>query len=485
MIIEYYSPHKKIIVKAIAMLVVVSFLWYDIAWAADLFYYVPPKVVDTNSASNLPKDLSKDLPKDSVVKEVTNYDLLDSMKGKGGFSATLPSQRDKAQSSKFAPGYVQEQQAKHEEIVGQKQDIENLDLLRAKPRRADESVDLKKKKSGGGGGSSSPADWSMTEPGQQEDPHNFNEFVNPSNLSQIKKYDITMMDIQRWMQANPGQFKDDKGVIYWLGSGGGSPEGDRLIMTITYEGEGVGKRIKSILTGYRVTESGLYEAKYRVDYTYSGSDLSETRKYDTSGGGDRLVEKSVYEGSGDGNRLKKTVYYGKFGDVVNRRDYVYNASGAITEALLYETNSEVDGEGKLIQKTAFKGEKSKELADYTENYYTDPDTGVRYTTETTVYYYSSGKRASQTSGQDYRYSKTRQVTYKGSPFAIDTNGDGKIDAADGDANGDGILDNARKSSMIVFDDTNRLADEEVADYMVIYSGENNAVTQTVVYFYKD
>ena len=36
--IEYYSPHKRFWIKLIAAILVVAFVWYDIAWAGDLYY---------------------------------------------------------------------------------------------------------------------------------------------------------------------------------------------------------------------------------------------------------------------------------------------------------------------------------------------------------------------------------------------------------------------------------------------------------------
>jgi hypothetical protein len=124
----------------------------------------------------------------------------------------------------------------------------------------------------------------------------------------------------------------------------------------------------------------------------------------------------------------------------------------------------------MTQKTEFVGAKGKELADYTKNYYTDKTSNQTYTTDTTVYYYKDGKRA-QDSDSNYRYSQSKQVTYRGNP---DTNGDGALT--------DSELSQARKVSMVVYNDTNRLAGEETADYMVSY-GDNNAVLKTTVYFY--
>ena len=39
--IDYYeNPHKKIVLKVIASLMVITFIWYDVAWAGDLFYLI-------------------------------------------------------------------------------------------------------------------------------------------------------------------------------------------------------------------------------------------------------------------------------------------------------------------------------------------------------------------------------------------------------------------------------------------------------------
>ncbi|MDP2912490.1 MAG: hypothetical protein Q8N91_00595, partial [Candidatus Omnitrophota bacterium] len=467
----------------------ISMLWWDVAWACDFFNYVSKPA--TSVAPVLPKlaleleepadKAAKDFPQDNKYKdmlsetEIINYDLLDSNKSLPGINNLLPSRQDKEQSNMFAPGFIQEQQAKHEDVIKQKQAAEDYSyLLRNKPKRQDEEIELKKKKSGGDG---TPADYSLTDPDDTDEPHNYNDFENPSDLTQTNKYDITMSDINYRMQARPEEFKDKDGVIYWLGNGHNAIDQSRLIMMIKYAGSGDNKRISTILTGFRFTETGKYEAKYRIDYTYSGSgtDLLETRKYDISEGPglDRLVEKSYYEGGGEDSHIKKTIYYGKDGKIINRREYKYT-DGALKEALYYETDSETDGEGELLQKTFFTGAKRKESADYSQSYYTDKATGQRYVTETTVYYYKNGKRASQVEGQEYRYSKSKQITYRGDP---DTNHDGALS--------DEELQNAKKLSMLVYDDLHRLANEEVADYMAVYNAKTGEAAKTIVYFYKD
>ncbi|MFA5085235.1 MAG: hypothetical protein WC482_02595, partial [Candidatus Omnitrophota bacterium] len=465
--IEYQiNPTKRLILKAVAILLTVAFMWYDISWAADLFY---------NNITPIGHTVSAILDKDAErPREVTNYDKLSYDSKESIARKLLPTGQDAEQSNKFAPGYIQEQQNKHENIIRQKQDTQDMlmsldDRLKRKLNKADESLDLKKKRGGGGGGGGR-SKYTLENPDDILNPHEVTIPDNPQTWNQVSKYDITMMNIDQLM-ANTKKKEDDNGVSYWIGFGSADiPDAERLIMKVIYDGVGDNRTIKTIYIGYREISDGNYEAKYRIDYSCSGKDITETRKYDISGDGEYLVEKNTYEGTGDNNRIKKTVSYDQFGNVVSRRDFKY-VDDALKEALLYDTDSETEGEGALIQRTVFVGAKSKEIADYTQNYYTDKETGEQYTTDTTVYYYKDGKRAGQTSGQEYRYSKSKQITYRGDP---DTNGDGVLS--------DEELSSARKVSMLVYDDTHRLANEEVADYMVVY-GKDGEVTSTTVYFY--
>ncbi|MFA6321402.1 MAG: hypothetical protein WCY36_06060, partial [Candidatus Omnitrophota bacterium] len=462
--IEWREPNNRIWLKAIASLLVITFLWYDIAWSADLFYTFGKPAAE--STQRLPP------PKDS---NVTNYDVLNYNQKQSIAQKLLPSNRDRAQSGSFAPGYVQEQQAKHEEIVGQKQAAEDLSwMLRNPPKRRDEEVDLKKKQGGAGMGSGSTieeedADYTLEEPDDIENPHELS--LPEDSWNQVGKYDITKMNIDELM-ANAEKKEDENGVSYWLGTGEVSGETSRMIMKVIYEGTGDDKKIKEVYTGYALREDGTYQAKYRIDYTYSGDNISETRKYDTSSGSDRLVEKSLYEGSDDSNHIKMTIFYDKDGKITNRRDFTY-VNDTLKEALLYDTDSETEGSGDLAQKTVFSGEKDKEIADYTKNYYTNKKTGEQSVTSTTVYYYIDGKRATETSEQDYRYSQSKQITFRGDP---DSNGDGALS--------DEELASAIKTSMLVYDDTHRLAGEEMADYRVTYNSAGD-VTSTTVYFYEN
>ncbi|NQU95738.1 MAG: hypothetical protein HQ549_05910, partial [Candidatus Omnitrophica bacterium] len=400
--------------------------------------------------------------------EIKNYvsDLFSYKKKQSAAHKLLPSAREQGQNSKLPVWRKSTEQRSEEHIRNLQATDELIETLynRRKPRDEVE-LPLNKKKSSGGGVGQDPYDYSATEPDQNRTPHNLNDLVNPRDLTQINKYDITMMNIDQWMEGAVEEQGDD-GVSYWLGRGDDNPDEARLIMRIVYAGSGNSKKIEAIYLGFRLTEGGEYEAKYKIEYTYKngGSDIDKTEKFDISDGGRRLIERSIYELSGEDNRIKTTIYYGTTGAIINRRDYLYNADGALREARLYETDSETEGE--LIHRTVFVLERNQELADYSQSYY---DGEV---TETTVYYYQYGLRAGD-SAENYRYSKSKQITFRGNP---------ETDGVEGLS--DDELNNARKISMLVYDDENRLAGEEVADYMVLYADGNIAV-KTTVYFYKD
>ncbi|MFA5500737.1 MAG: hypothetical protein WC404_06630, partial [Candidatus Omnitrophota bacterium] len=424
------NPTKRFIFKIVAIFLIVAFVWYDISWAGDLYNYSLGHTGQTAplaSAGLVNHDKAA-----SQTKEVTNYDELSYDRKQSIARKLLPTGAEVEQSQNFAPGYIQSQESKHEEIIRQKQDSEDMlwsldDRLKRKLKKEDEQLDLKKKKGGPDSGKRGKqgmenAEYELTDPDSLNSPHNYEDFENPTDLTRINKFDITMTNIEKWMEGATKRTDEKTGIDYWLGfDDKGNPDESKRIMTVFYTGSGSDKKIDHILTGYRLTAGGTYEAKYDIEYSYSGSDITETNKYDISDGGRRLVEKNLYEGTGDDNRLKSAVYYGQDGTVTGRRDFQYSAEGALKETLLYSTNSQIKGEGELTEKTAFSGDKGKEIANYTQNYYTDKTTGQRYTTQTTVYYYQDGKRADQTTGQEYRYSRSKQISYMGDP---DANGDG-------------------------------------------------------------
>ena len=85
--IEFRDPKKKLWLKAIASFLVVTFVWYDIAWAGDLFYtYGKPIPSAVDGPQKIPE------PK---VSKVTNHDLLDDNKKQSVAEKLLPTNRER------------------------------------------------------------------------------------------------------------------------------------------------------------------------------------------------------------------------------------------------------------------------------------------------------------------------------------------------------------------------------------------------------
>ncbi|MCM8790748.1 MAG: hypothetical protein NC938_03500 [Candidatus Omnitrophica bacterium] len=112
--------------KSVATVLVVMFVWYDIAWAGDMFYFQDPyknilaHTEAYDNQSSIPQ--AKLGPENSSrSEEVTNYDSLYYKRRESTAEKLLPSPRDKEQSYKFAPGYLMNQQEKHEDIIKQRQ----------------------------------------------------------------------------------------------------------------------------------------------------------------------------------------------------------------------------------------------------------------------------------------------------------------------------------------------------------------------------
>ena len=410
-------------------------------------------------------------------------DLYKRKRSDGVLDSLLSSPRDAEQSNAYSPDYLKRQQNKHEEILRQKTAKDDMILNFGRPKRkVEEAVPLKKKKGSGGSGSQTGsgmgeenADYMMNAPDDVESPHELNDFVDIPEItqfdSQTTKYDITKTEINQWMSNAERKIDEETGQVYWIGRGDANVEDDRAIQKIMYTGEGDDRQVSEIYLGFRETDSGEYEAKFRIDYKNGGSNVLETKKYDISGNEDLLVELSVYSGSDDNNRVEKTVYYEADGSVKQRRDYSYGSDGTLEETAAYDTESEEAGEGELTQRTVYDGAKDEEIANYTQKVHNGE------VSSTTIHFYCDGHRASEVSGEEYRYAKSKDVTYRGNSLA-------DKDADCVDANGDGIDDKAIKLSETFYDDQHRLAGEEVVDYTFLYNAYGQVISKTV-YFYAD
>ncbi|MBD3296549.1 MAG: hypothetical protein GF392_04210, partial [Candidatus Omnitrophica bacterium] len=413
----------------------------------------------------------------------------------------LPSSSEYDQNNRFAPAYLKRQQQKHEDIVRQRMGKEDLMVqLKRKPKEEVEDSPLKKKKGSGGGGGS--VDYTLTEPDDVNDPHNYNDLEYENNtLNQIDTYDITkypMIDIEQWRSKAEKKVSEDTGLDYWVGYEDGQEPGmERKIKEAIYFGSSEKEKIKSILSGY-VKESGTnsYKPKYRTDYNYAGEAISSTLKYLIWDDQELLIEKSIFEGGKDDNRIVKKINYDKnTGKVLSRQDFIYGSDGekqALREVRYYDTKEldedsdgdgvvddsdgdgvvedpEETGTGRLKSVTYFIGDKDKTIADRTVNYSKEGTV-----TSTSINYYEGGKRAEDLEDDKfgYRTPKERVVTYKG------TIADGAVDA-----DGDGLLDGYENevTSISYYHTAHRLPGEEVLDYTERYA--RGKVIQSTVYFY--
>ena len=117
----------------------------------------------------------------------------------------MRSEQEKEAIAEFAAPDLQQREEVSESIIRQKQDAEDSGFMMPKPKKQDEEVELKKKRSSGApefpGGN---YDWSLNEPDEDNQPHEMNELPNPASQdNSTNRYDITMMDINRWMSTNP------------------------------------------------------------------------------------------------------------------------------------------------------------------------------------------------------------------------------------------------------------------------------------------
>ncbi|MFC1549071.1 hypothetical protein ACFL5E_03835, partial [Candidatus Omnitrophota bacterium] len=415
----------------------------------------------------------------------------------------LPSSGESDQANRFAPSYLQRQQAKHEDIVRQRMGKQELQVqLGRRPKKAEEEMPLKKKKGSGGGGGA--VDYTMTEPDDLEDPHLFNDLdYEDEALRQIDTYDITrhpdiITDINDWKADAEKQEEEKSGLDYWVGYGededivdaGNGPHPSRMIKQVVYFGDEEEEKIEKVLSGFvkdpgydpNDDEDEQFKPKFRTDYEYEGDAIRKTSKYYTWGGVEILIEETIFEGDKDNNKVVRRLNYDKdTGEVTSRQDFLYEGdavTGALEEQRTYDTKDIGAGEdpteegvGRLTSATYFSGAKDKEIADYTLNYSKDGDV-----TSTVINYYDGGefgRRAEEMTGEyDYRDPKKRVVTYRG-----------EVDESAGDADNDGLLDGYEDqlSSISYYDTTDRLAGEEVLDYSETYARGN--VIQTTVYYY--
>ncbi|MCM8790073.1 MAG: hypothetical protein NC938_00005, partial [Candidatus Omnitrophica bacterium] len=270
----------------------------------------------------------------------------------------LPSPRDKEQSYKFAPGYLMNQQEKHEDIIKQRQATDDLQWavdqdLRKKTRGEGEDDEWKlQRKRGGGqerGGGEGAIQYTLSNFDENGKPGQLNvyEYNSDRSLRAIVSYDIADMDPAKWL-AGTTELKTEDGSKL-LGSYASKADistlGDRDILTMTFY---IGSK------GFEV-----------ADYALSGYDEEL----------EAFTELTMYE-YGGGGVLAKTVMY----DVSGITEKLEPENKGAWKDLLVPT---------LVKRaTVFEGEKSKERIRYVLDNYFISGEGANNPSRISIYDYS-------------------------------------------------------------------------------------------------
>ncbi|MDD5496291.1 MAG: hypothetical protein PHP46_04220, partial [Candidatus Omnitrophica bacterium] len=285
--IDYYpGGHRRFLLKVIAAIMIVTFVWYDIAWAGDLFSFHPMPISTAKEKIDIEKD----------AQDVTNYDLLYYNKRKSAADKLLPTGKEKEQSQQFAPGYVQEQQEKHEDIIKQKQSGEEMmwqmqDALRRKLQKGEEEDwNLKKRRGGGGdkrqqGGQA--LKYTLSDYDEEGNPEKINIYdYNPDgSLKSITSYDIRGLDKSKWISKGQ-EIEDKEGKKFFGSFTEADMEGltdDRILEKVIYTGSKGEERIDYVLSEY--DEEGNPASVSMYDYNKDGNpeNLDEVVTYDLEG----------------------------------------------------------------------------------------------------------------------------------------------------------------------------------------------------------
>ena len=375
------------------------------------------------------------------VKEVTNHDMLSYDKRKTGLDALMPSNEDQEQSNKFAPGYIQEQQSKHEDIIKQKQGLEdNLsgmdDNLKRKLNKPDEEIELKHKVGGpeakNNSGMQMP-NYTLTDFNDQGNPTILNVYEKNSDgsLKCIVSYNISGMDTSRWTGGTKDIGKNGEKVLASYSNtaditGLGQTN---IVETVFYAGSKGSEAIDYILSGY---VNGVAGQVTLYGYDASGT-LTGTRTYNTNGidssfkqedksqwagslTDDKLVSSSVYTGSKGNEKISQTFYYNYDNGILSvteKDDYIYNGD-ALTGVFVFNTDgmtdqnkakekiSDLNGDGIIDEKDAEKWAQDNGVVFDNRSIFTGA-AGEEHITET-IYY-------NRNPDGSYRVDQTKYFTY--------------------------------------------------------------------------
>jgi len=386
--IRMQTDHRRRIwLKTVSCFVAFTFLFQQVTYGFDFASLRTPSVAAQGESISLIDRLYKEI-------KVTNYDLLSKKRNQSVAGGLFSSKQEREQDAAYAPHYLKRQQAKHEEIMRQKQDTEDLMLMinDKHKQRYDEDMPLKKKQSASpkGGIYYTLEDFGAGGPKQ------LNRYIYQGGrangpLLEVISYDISGLGTGEW-QAKAKEIEPDEGDPF---IGSTSPmqndaglTQDRIISRTIYSGRKNKEVVQHVFSGYdeegKPSEITNYdysgENQQTMTYSLSGLDVSMRATVDkTTLSDDMLIRKTVYEGSiedGSIDYVLDTYTKDEEGENSPNRvsvyDYASDEGGALREVRSYGIEgmdradwfNEALNADKLETVTVYEGAKDKEKVQY-------------------------------------------------------------------------------------------------------------------------
>ncbi|MBU1895084.1 MAG: hypothetical protein KJ983_04660, partial [Candidatus Omnitrophica bacterium] len=398
--IEVQTNHsKRMWLKTIAFFVAFTFFFQQIAYSFDASSFRPVSVQPLVVPQSFDKPESM---------EVTNYDLLSYKRRQSGVAKLLPSGKEQEEMNSYTPHYLKRQQSKHEELIRQKQDTEDIMLLLnnqgLRKQEYEDDLPLKKKKSseGGGGIYYTLEDYNANGKPQQINVYEYEGGKSGGRLMELVSYDISGLDSSSW-ESDAEEIKPDEGDPF-IGSRRELTNrepltADRIIRRTIYSGEKSEEKIDYVLSGYDgdnvPRELTIYD--YNTGAGCGDANLDETRTFlikaldidfessdwKASLGSDILTRRTVYKGAEE----EEKVDYVFDSFLINEEDenchnrvsiYDYDKSGGadtLDEVRTYCTTDLrqeewlTEDESRLENVAVYSGEEDKEAVQYTLSFY--------------------------------------------------------------------------------------------------------------------
>ncbi|MFH1799060.1 MAG: hypothetical protein ABH844_06995, partial [Candidatus Omnitrophota bacterium] len=427
------NPRKRRWLKVMSFFVAFVFFVQQIAFSLDLASFKALSISYPISMAGIGTQMQKiDETKisEQPEKEITNYDMLSYRRRQSGLSSLLPDAREQEGSAAYTPYYLKRQQSKHEELIRQKQETEDLRLLinmdaagRSKPKSdQDDDVPLKKK----GGASPGGIYYTLENYDNNGSPCQLNVYKYAGGdaigrcLEELITYDVSGLNTGEWTshakRVTPKDSDPFIGSYVPLQNEAILTE-DRIISRTVYNGRKGDERVSYVYSSY--SEDNLPEKVTTYCYDADGDDgLDETRTYNIANldidvdldsdwksklTEDRLIGKTFYDGS-EGKEKILYVLDGYFLEEngentpssVSIYDYDKVSGDELDEVRDYNIvdvseDAWLCGEEKRLKsRTVYSGEKDKEKISYVFSNYENED-GKNIPKERKDYFYEGDK----------------------------------------------------------------------------------------------